>query len=145
MHTAPGGAGSPLAEVRARRPASADSFSQALTHTPLLPVDKADGIDTKFSFITSSSKSSIGYSFRCSEGTQGERAERDRLDEQAARAPQRTADVLVLLLEELATETLGSSSVILTCIEPNRTTSHRQVFSSRNKDKQYWIDRLEST
>ena len=43
------------------------------THTPLPPVDKADGIDTKFSFITSSSKSSIGYSFRCSEGTKGEK------------------------------------------------------------------------
>lgn len=42
-----------------------------LTHTPLRPVDKADGMDTKFSFITSSSKSSIGYSFRCSKEADG--------------------------------------------------------------------------
>ena len=42
-----------------------------LTHTPLFPVDKVDGMNTKFSFITSSSKSSIGYSFRCSKETEG--------------------------------------------------------------------------
>lgn len=48
----------PAVETRARYTFSVDSFSQVLTHTPLLPVDKADGIDTKFSFTTSPSKSS---------------------------------------------------------------------------------------
>lgn len=45
------------------------------THTPLLPVDKADGMDIKFSFTTSPSKSSIGYSFRCSKETKGQKGE----------------------------------------------------------------------
>lgn len=44
-------------------------------HTSLHPDYKADGMVTKFSFITSSSKSSIGYSFRCSKRKEGEEEE----------------------------------------------------------------------
>lgn len=35
-------------------------------HTSSCPVDKADGTLAKFSFITSFSKSSLGYCFQCS-------------------------------------------------------------------------------
>lgn len=55
-------------------------FSHIVTHTPLFPVDKADGMDTKFSFITSSSKSSIGYSFRCSKETKIQKSRADRVE-----------------------------------------------------------------
>lgn len=57
-------------------------------HTPLLPVDKADGTDTKFSFITSSSKSSIGYSSGCLEDTEGYEGGAGQAAEQTARTPQ---------------------------------------------------------
>lgn len=43
------------------------------THTTL-PVHKAAGMDTKFSFITSSSKRPVGYSFRNSEEEKVKRA-----------------------------------------------------------------------
>lgn len=73
------------------------TFSQVLTHTPLLPVDKAEGIDTKFSFITSSSKSSIGYSFRCSEGTKGEKGRARQVRGTSSKdATQMAVDVFLL-------------------------------------------------
>lgn len=50
-------------------------------HTSLRPGYKADGMVTKFSFITSSSKSSIGYSFRCSK--RKKRKEKKRSKEKA--------------------------------------------------------------
>lgn len=50
-----------------------------LTHTPLLPADKANGMGTKFSFTTSPSKRPVGYSFRYSGNKRWKgRAETDR-------------------------------------------------------------------
>lgn len=47
-------------------------------HTSLHPGYKADGMVTKFSFTTSSSKSSIGYSFRCSKRKKGRKKKRSK-------------------------------------------------------------------
>lgn len=52
-------------------------------HTSLRPGYKADGMVTKFSFITSSSKSSIGYSFRCSKRKKGKGNKKKRSKEKA--------------------------------------------------------------